>query len=817
MLTAAPGARVLSTEGETQTVPEDEKPITPMWLLYNPNEQNPNPTIYDDINYIPHTTLKNPRSIRFPDQWPTGPNSNTNDKDTQAAVSKSPTDVETADAVPLSAEQHRQVYYTVPDKSHLLNRLDKQHAVLTRTIEGLYIPKELVRDRLASDPTDAGTVRKKRVLDLGTSGANWAIDMALEFPDVDVIAIDVVGTKPRQNLPPNCHLVYHSFVEPLPQYHDQFDIVHIRSIASETQDYYHVLKEASRCLKAGGLMLLSDGDLQLLKYDLSPQDICLDDDKYNAPPQYSWLSRVFFEVYTFLKERGTEVDAGLLIEERLRRCPVFENIETRKIYTPVGTWSTSDDPEEQAKLDFCGELMMQNMKQFIRALQPLCMTCGISPKQFQQWMDDVDWELDGQYIKSNIRWHYAWAIKKVDAYPGEEEELGPEPEPMSDPEPEVDYDEWGNEIPLRKDDDVAEEDNAVFYSDEYDEEEQGSGSFVQSWDGGDDEDAESAWSRSPSRSPELRSVGLDGQFTAYEWDQRRSDSEDEEEEGDCYEEEYGSTRSDGSGPSAPPAARTPEQLLANPHPFLADPLVAALVGSTVTVGTTTAVDEEGGVPSPPAVDMAYPAHLMPAYKAKLKEDTAEDLPYAFLDYGATARRPIPTRSIMNPNNPTPDITVDLAHFNAMAKNFQIRKPNPNPEPPSPPQADANLILDSHSVPPPPQRLDAAKLAKTLPYPNPLSFAPNPAVGWAPDPEAVAAAELRARLQDMRINGEEEKVLAKAEEVEDELRGYRRPIVPTAPPNGRGLHDGKAARRRAPGAPVPEVDGMPARGRRERYA
>lgn len=73
----------------TESVLEDEKPITPMWLLYNPMEHNPNPTVYDDINYIPHTTLKNPRHIRFPDQWTAGPNSNVNDK---AALGEYPAD-----------------------------------------------------------------------------------------------------------------------------------------------------------------------------------------------------------------------------------------------------------------------------------------------------------------------------------------------------------------------------------------------------------------------------------------------------------------------------------------------------------------------------------------------------------------------------------------------------------------------------------------------------------------------------------------------------------------------------------------------------
>ncbi|KAG8863838.1 hypothetical protein FRB96_007675 [Tulasnella sp. 330] len=58
---------------------EEETPVTPHWLLYQPREQNPTPTVYDDWDFVPHTTQKNPRRIRFPDASPTGPNFNSMD------------------------------------------------------------------------------------------------------------------------------------------------------------------------------------------------------------------------------------------------------------------------------------------------------------------------------------------------------------------------------------------------------------------------------------------------------------------------------------------------------------------------------------------------------------------------------------------------------------------------------------------------------------------------------------------------------------------------------------------------------------------
>lgn len=52
---------------------------------------------------------------------------------------------------------------------------DKQHSLLTRWTDGLYIPKELVRQAMAPLPNG----ERRRILDLGTSGGAWAVDIAL--------------------------------------------------------------------------------------------------------------------------------------------------------------------------------------------------------------------------------------------------------------------------------------------------------------------------------------------------------------------------------------------------------------------------------------------------------------------------------------------------------------------------------------------------------------------------------------------------------------------------------------------------------------
>ncbi|KAG9003368.1 hypothetical protein FRB90_011195 [Tulasnella sp. 427] len=117
----------------------------------------------------------------------------------------------------------------------------------------------------------------------------------------------------------------------------------------------------------------------------------------------------------------------------LRDCEAFEDVEGAKVYTPIGPWKSSPDPQEAAKWLFTGTLMRENLIEFAHALVPVLLK--ESPEQYtreqiMEWVNNAEDELETLSVRLHVRYHYAWAVKRHDYVdppwhePNEPSELG---------------------------------------------------------------------------------------------------------------------------------------------------------------------------------------------------------------------------------------------------------------------------------------------------------------------------------------------------------------------------------------------------------
>ncbi|KAH8116984.1 S-adenosyl-L-methionine-dependent methyltransferase [Phellopilus nigrolimitatus] len=277
-------------------------------------------------------------------------------------------------------------------------RLDKQHLVSLLSIGGLYIAVQEVRDALAP-----AVGRQRTILDLGCGGGNWAMGMAQEFPHAQVVGVDLAPTTVRP--PPfNCRLPW-----VLEHYYNSFDVVHARCTANGVKDFERFVHEAAKCVRPGGVLLFMEGNLEIQNEQMTGQEAAFGD----AAPGQSWLARSTFEAYNLMKARGSYVDAGMMLERWMLSCRDLTDVQSREIWTPVGPWKTGSTLEETQRLEMVGQLMRQNMKEYVRSCKPMFVATGYPPALIERFIEGTDKELDELSLRMYVKWHYAWSRRIV--------------------------------------------------------------------------------------------------------------------------------------------------------------------------------------------------------------------------------------------------------------------------------------------------------------------------------------------------------------------------------------------------------------------
>lgn len=291
--------------------------------------------------------------------------------------------------------------YFLPADETEWNRLDKQHLMLLLGLESAFAVPDLVHARLSPE---SGV--EKSVLDLGTGGGNWAVNVAQEFPHVQVVGVDLAPSTTRPP-PPNCRFEFDNVNLGLSHYYGKFDVVHARSTANGIPEYEQFIAECGRCLKPGGILLLTEGDFQLYDENYQKAAVPLEGDLEN-----SWFQRMLFEAYNVMKKRGSSMDAGHSLHTYLSRNSSFEHIGYRHVWCPVGSWKGGETAEEDQRQRIMGTLMRQNAREFVRALSPLLVSEGYPSETVTAWIERTEEQLTALNPRLYTKWHFCWGVLK---------------------------------------------------------------------------------------------------------------------------------------------------------------------------------------------------------------------------------------------------------------------------------------------------------------------------------------------------------------------------------------------------------------------
>ena len=109
--------------------------------------------------------------------------------------------------------------------------------------------------QLTSTPIDDPDL----VLDVGTGIGEWAIGMADQFPECEIIGTDISAIQPT-SVPTNCFFELDDAELEWTRESDSFDLVHFRNMMGAFTDWHFIYTEAFRVIKPGGWIELVDFD-----------------------------------------------------------------------------------------------------------------------------------------------------------------------------------------------------------------------------------------------------------------------------------------------------------------------------------------------------------------------------------------------------------------------------------------------------------------------------------------------------------------------------------------------------------------------------
>ncbi|KAL4968421.1 class I SAM-dependent methyltransferase [Aspergillus stella-maris] len=221
---------------------------------------------------------------------------------------------------------YRYGQYPIPNDQEEQDRLEITHHVFKLITGG-----DLYRAPLASQQP-----RPKRILDIGTGTGTWALDVAEDFPEAEIIGTDLSPIQPNFS-PPNCSFIIDDAESDWTFPKDEkFDYIHARSMGGGIGDWERLMRQAYNHLRPGGWV------------EFQEFEACVrsDDGTDERAPMLLDLGRRLDEAS---KKFGKRVGIASSLAGWVRNAG-FTNVTEDVYKCPVGSWPKSPRLKELGRV-----------------------------------------------------------------------------------------------------------------------------------------------------------------------------------------------------------------------------------------------------------------------------------------------------------------------------------------------------------------------------------------------------------------------------------------------------------------------------------
>ncbi|KAJ5367111.1 hypothetical protein N7541_001052 [Penicillium brevicompactum] len=280
---------------------------------------------------------------------------------------------------------YRNGQYPFPNDEEEQDRLALTH----------HLFKLLIRGDLHRAPIR--TTAPRRILDIGTGTAEWALEMAEHYPQADILGTDLSPIQPSY-APPNCRF----FIDDAESDwtfgpHEKFDYIHARSLAGGLGDWHKLLRQAYQHLKPGAWFEAQEFDLWLVSDDGT---------HHQATAISTWQELLVKASVKF----GKPMDVASRMEGWMAKQG-FVNVVDESYKCPIGGWPKNRRLKEIGRV---GKVtLLEIVEPYTLAL--FTRVLGFSYQDAQEHMDKVRKELLSNSYHLYTVFHFIYGQKPLEA------------------------------------------------------------------------------------------------------------------------------------------------------------------------------------------------------------------------------------------------------------------------------------------------------------------------------------------------------------------------------------------------------------------
>lgn len=168
----------------------------------------------------------------------------------------------------------------------------------------------------------------EKIVDLGCGTGLWPLEMAVRYPQAEILGIDISKIQKTTAVPPNVKFAIGNVEDPWPTAAGSVDFLHVRGLAGGISDWPALFAQAYEKVRPGGLLEWTEIAIQIFDFDndLGGPEVC---------PKFLGIWRKLGEENKIEFTPSPNGPAWLLDAG-------FENIVQRTEILPLGDWARDD-------------------------------------------------------------------------------------------------------------------------------------------------------------------------------------------------------------------------------------------------------------------------------------------------------------------------------------------------------------------------------------------------------------------------------------------------------------------------------------------